>query len=85
MVAARPAHEYSNCLLHSGPFVHTFALGVCRVAIRLLHSWAVTNDFVAWAVSLTNIIFITITNTHTFIASSISNLRQGSMQVMKFT
>ena len=29
-------------LYHSELPVHTFALGVCRVTIRLLHSWAVT-------------------------------------------
>ena len=29
-------------LYHSELPVHTFALGVCSVTIRLLHSWAVT-------------------------------------------
>ena len=29
-------------LYHSELSVHTFALGDCRVTIRLLHSWAVT-------------------------------------------
>ena len=36
------AWKWPICLLQSELPVHTFALGVCRVTIRLLHSWAVT-------------------------------------------